>query len=96
MTAIHSLHTARALHKRLIEETDLAPQGRYKIAREISGHLFAIEANTSPLSNRCRLVFLRLRTDAHNRGTAEGGELTRGLAEVNELYDELQHDCGLA
>jgi hypothetical protein len=69
-------------------DESLSTEAKNKLAREIAGVLFSAEA-TSILSNRARLLFLKLRTHAHlvaSRGDA--GAFNE--AAIILAYDELE------
>lgn len=87
MTPIAWIHVARGLHARLLNpETE--PDEKLRLAREIEGALFYAESNMR-VSNRARLLFLRLRTHAHH-AALRGPNGLRNNATTWMDYDELE------
>src|SRR3954454_2368729 len=69
LTAFQSLSVARILHQTLLDEPDMITRKKTMLARQISGHLFATEADQI-LPDVCRAFFARLRTDAYQRAAS--------------------------
>ena len=58
------VRTARDLHSQLLEP-GLTPQEKARLAREISGLIFAAEATALNITNPGRIVCLRIKTHAY-------------------------------
>jgi hypothetical protein len=87
LSPLHSVFAARALHQLLLRK-DTPPERKKALAREIAGVLFSAEAN-SALSNQTRILFLRLRTQAHLMSLPATADLINAEA-ISSLYDELE------
>ena len=83
-----AIEKARGLHERLIEELNLAHADKAKIAREIAGLLFTMEAGNLPVHLRQALT--RLRMDADHRAGLSDAEGLRSPSDVWEHYERLQ------
>ena len=81
------IHLARGLHARLINPLS-APDEKLRLAREIEGALFSAES-TMRVSNRARILFLRLRTHAH-LAALRGAKGLRNNGTTWIDYDELE------
>ena len=95
MTPKTAISEARRLHERLVGEQldeQLSGDQRAQLAREISRLLFEAE-RAGALPNSCRLLFLRLRTDAEHIAGLHEAEGIRSRPEVWEHYDELLRSC---
>ena len=84
-----AIEKARTLHERLIEELNLAPADKAKIAREIAGLLFTMEAGWN-LPTHVRHALTRLRMDADHRAGLSDAEGLRSPSEVWDHYERLQ------
>ena len=81
------IHLARGLHARLVNPQS-APDEKLRLAREIEGALFSAES-TMRVSNRTRILFLRLRTHAH-LAALRGAKVLRNNGTTWIDYDELE------
>ena len=81
------IHLARGLHARLINPQS-APDEKLRLAREIEGALFSAES-TIRVTNRARILFLRLRTHAH-LAALRGVKGLRNNGTTWMDYDELE------
>ena len=88
MNPLDSVHTARNLHARILQSPDLPLEEKRRLAREIAGHLFCAEVYAF-LSNRARILFLRLRTHAHVSAQLDP-PLSRNEPSIWTFYDELE------
>src|SRR4051812_40753859 len=68
LTPAQCLEGARLLHELLMDEPARPSLDKMKMARQISGRLFAVESHRI-LADDCRAYFPRLRTDAHYRAS---------------------------
>jgi hypothetical protein len=69
LTPSQSIAAARRLHEALMDEIGMAFPEKRVVSRQISGHLFAAEADRI-LPEAFRALFVRLRTDAYLRAGA--------------------------
>jgi hypothetical protein len=88
ITALEALRAARCLHEELAAGQKPRAE-KASMARRISGLLFAAEANSS-LPDSARLLFLRLRTDAHFRAAADDSKTVGDAAQLWEHYTDLE------
>jgi hypothetical protein len=87
LSPLHSVFAARALHQILLKK-ETPPDRKKALAREIAGILFSAEANAA-LSNRTRILFLRLRTQAHLMALPNAPDIVKPEA-LWTIYDELE------
>jgi hypothetical protein len=81
------VRTARKLHAQLLQSNLPLPQ-KTRFSREISGLLFMAEATALDISNRARLLCLRIKTHAYH---CETGHPPKTRAEdLWEVYQELR------
>jgi hypothetical protein len=83
LTAFQSLSVARILHQTLLDEPSMITREKSILARQISGHLFATEADHI-LPDLCRAFFVRLRTDAYQRAASMD---SMRLPHQDRIYD---------
>jgi len=91
MTPRKALRAARQLHERLADG-EVATEDRQRVAREIAGLLFAAES-AMPMTNKCRLLFMRLRTDAESRNGVNDSDGVPNRPEIWDHYEEIERDC---
>ena len=87
---MQAIQAARELHEQLLENKSMLGIERRALARQISGHLFAAEADHI-LPDLCRAFFLRLRTDAFQRAAFMDALHLPHPDRIGAGYDELQH-----
>ena len=88
LTPSQSIAAARLLHEVLMDEIGMASPEKRTVSRQISGHLFAAEADRI-LPDVFRSLFVRLRTDAYLRaGSIDSKKLCRP-DRILSGYDEI-------
>src|SRR3954471_8370054 len=85
-----AIAAARHLHELLFD--DVTPTGgeRRVLARQISGHLFAAEADHI-LPDLCRAFFARLRTDAFQRAASIDSKRLPLPNRIHDGYDQIEN-----
>jgi hypothetical protein len=91
---MQAIEIARGLHEQLLDRGDMLGIGRRSLARQISGHLFAAEADHI-LPDFCRAFFLRLRTDAFQRAAFMDASRLPPRDRIGANYDELENGLQL-
>ena len=89
LTPYQSVEAARRLHELLFEGSTLLAEQKQKLARQISGRLFAVEAHRI-LPDPCRAFFLRLHNDAHDRAHADDSKALALPGRISGSYDQIQ------
>jgi hypothetical protein len=87
MAPIDCVRTARKLHAKLLQSELPFPE-KTRLSRAISGLLFIAEATAFAISNRARLLCLRIKTHAYFCET--GRPPTTRAEDLWEAYQELQ------
>jgi hypothetical protein len=88
VTPSQSIAAARRLHEALMDEIGMAFPEKRAVSRQISGHLFAAEADRM-LPNVFRALFVRLRTDAYLRAGAIDSKKLCRTDRILSGYDEI-------
>jgi hypothetical protein len=88
LSPYQTIEAARRLHELLFDGIMLVEQ-KQKLAREISGRLFAVEAHRI-LPDPCRAYFLRLRNDAHDRANNHDSKILPLFSRVSGGYDQIE------
>lgn len=93
LSASQFIEAARQLHEQLFEDSAMPVGHRTELARQISGRLFAAEAN-GILPDACRAFFRRLRTDAYHRGNADTAKCLLPFSRISVGYDRIEEAAG--
>ena len=89
LTPSQSIAAARLLHEALMDEIGMASPEKRTVSRQISGHLFAAEADRI-LPEVFRALFVRLRTDAYLRAGAIDSKKLCWPDRILSGYDEIE------
>ena len=87
---VAALAAARHLHELLFDDLTVTSGERRALARQISGHLFAVEADHI-LPDLCRGFFARLRTDAFQRGASIDSKRLPLPNRIHDGYDQIEN-----
>lgn len=90
LSPFQSLAAARLLHEVLMDEIGMASPEKRNVSRQISGHLFAAEADRI-LPEVFRALFVRLRTDAYLRAGAIDAKKLCWPDRILSGYDEIEN-----